>query len=223
MSDNTVAGQTLDYAITAIFIAAMRLKVSELCELAHVTLGSGGSEPEFGNDIVRSNFLFVGHKDKNIDQFLCQRGPGRPFMDHFLRNGVVVMGDIRFQVTAMQLGQAVDKNVYVKLFIPEHNPRADLRLMVKVGTTRVTPLKSQVLSHFHAVAMFFMKTIIGLQQKKHTFAPLYYTVKKQDHHVLDHFHRLHAVEFHRQQSSELKNRQVFQNAAQQRAYRATGC
>ncbi len=68
-----IAGQVPDYSIAAILVAATGFEVSEFGELAHVALGSSCRETKFRNDLVRSDFLFVDHKDKNIDHFLHQR------------------------------------------------------------------------------------------------------------------------------------------------------
>ena len=51
----------------------MRFKIAEFCELAHIAFGCSSREAKFGNNFISSNFLFVGHKNKNIDQFLSQR------------------------------------------------------------------------------------------------------------------------------------------------------
>ena len=52
----------------------MSLQVTELCELAKVTLGSSGIETEMTNDCLCRYLVFIGHVFHNIDHFLCQRG-----------------------------------------------------------------------------------------------------------------------------------------------------
>ena len=74
-----VASTAIVDTIAAVPVAAMSFKITELCELGHITLGGSGGETEFRHDLIRCDFLFVAHKRKNIDHFLCQRWLYRPF------------------------------------------------------------------------------------------------------------------------------------------------
>ncbi len=51
------------HAIASILVTTMCFKIAELGELAHVALGGSGGKTKLGDDVVRSDFLFVGHKD----------------------------------------------------------------------------------------------------------------------------------------------------------------
>ena len=71
-------------SVCSILIAAMYLQIAELRELTEVTLGGGWSKAEVRDNDFRRNMVFIDHEIQNIDQFLCQRGLYRPFIDHFL-------------------------------------------------------------------------------------------------------------------------------------------
>ena len=62
----------------------MCLQVTELCELSQITLSCGSVESKVTDNLFRGEFAFIGHEFQNIDQFLCQRGLYRPFIDYFL-------------------------------------------------------------------------------------------------------------------------------------------
>ena len=62
----------------------MSLQVTELRELAQVSLGASGIEAKVTNDYFCCDLSIIMHEYKNIDQFVCQRRLYRPFIDHFL-------------------------------------------------------------------------------------------------------------------------------------------
>jgi hypothetical protein len=51
--------------------------------LAKIPFGSGGVKTKVTDYLFCGEFVLIGHKFQNIDQFLCQRGLYRPFVDHF--------------------------------------------------------------------------------------------------------------------------------------------
>ena len=48
----------------------MSLQVTELRELAQVSLGASGIEAKVTNDYFCCDMIFIGHKFQNIDHFL---------------------------------------------------------------------------------------------------------------------------------------------------------
>ena len=57
-------------SVGAVAISSTRFQVTELGELAQITLGSGGGETELTDDSFGGELLFIGHKNQNIDQFI---------------------------------------------------------------------------------------------------------------------------------------------------------
>jgi hypothetical protein len=70
--------------IGSVLIASMWFQVAELSKLAKIPFGSGGVKTKATDYLFCGEFVLIGHKFQNIDQFLCQRGLYRPFIDHFL-------------------------------------------------------------------------------------------------------------------------------------------
>jgi hypothetical protein len=62
------------FAVCPILITTMGFQVAELRELAEVTLGGGWSETEMSDYGFCGDFVLIGHKIQNIDQFLGQCG-----------------------------------------------------------------------------------------------------------------------------------------------------
>ena len=71
-------------AISSVLIASMWFQIAELSKLAKIAFGCCGVEAEVTDYLFCSEFVLIGHKFQNIDQFLCQRWLYRPFIDHFL-------------------------------------------------------------------------------------------------------------------------------------------
>ena len=49
-------------------------------KLAKIPFGSGGVKTKVTDYLFCGEFVLIGHKFQNIDQFLCQRGLYRPFV-----------------------------------------------------------------------------------------------------------------------------------------------
>ena len=79
-----VMNNQLFLAISPVLIPSMWFQIAELCKLAKIAFGCCGIEAEVTDYLFCSEFVLIGHKFQNIDQFLCQRGLYRPFIDHFL-------------------------------------------------------------------------------------------------------------------------------------------
>lgn len=49
----------------------MCLQITKLGELAQVAFSCSGVEAEVSDNLLCGEFVFIGHKHQNIDQFLC--------------------------------------------------------------------------------------------------------------------------------------------------------
>lgn len=72
--------ETLLFPIGSVFVATDSFKIAELRKLTEVTLGCGGIEASVTDDGFCREWVFIGYKRQNIDQFLYQRGFYRPFL-----------------------------------------------------------------------------------------------------------------------------------------------
>ena len=82
-------GITKDYVVSffsihSILVATMCLQIAKLRELTKIAFSCCGIKAEVANNYFCCNLFYTRHKIQNIDQFLCQRGFYRPFIDHFL-------------------------------------------------------------------------------------------------------------------------------------------
>ena len=67
------------FAIGSVLIASVCFQIAELGELAKIAFGSSGVKTKVTDYLFCGEFILIGHKFQNIDQFLCQRRLYRPF------------------------------------------------------------------------------------------------------------------------------------------------